>query len=159
MSKKHAKTVESSRGPISDLLQTLSIAAEAAAYNNFGNHITKYARNPLGNLEAFIQLDLEIYRNIKRLLRPGVPEHDNGQARSLILRYLQDFNDTAYNAILSKTNGTNPEAVKKLSSNPLALYQAFWRFENYIKKLLGHSAEELEAELRGESRSLWAYQQ
>ena len=140
-------------------LQNLSVAAEAKAYSNLDNHTRKYAQSPRGKIEAFIQLDLQIYQNIKRLLRPGVPEHDNGQARSLILRYLQDFNDTAYNALLSKRNETNAEAVRKLSGNPLAIYRAFWRFENYIKKLLRHSEEELEAELRGKSRSSWAYQQ
>ena len=129
--------------------QMLSVAAEAKALNSLDDHIRKYARSPNGNLEAFIQLDLQMYQNINKLLRPGVPQHKNGQARSLILRYLQDFNDTTYNSL---RNGTNAdEAVIKLSGSPLAVYRAFSRFENYIKKLLRHATEDLGAELGGKS--------
>ena len=49
-------------------------------------------------------------------------------------RYLQDFNETAYNSISDTSNGTaQNEAVSKLAWNPLAIFRTFWRFENYVK--------------------------
>ena len=48
-------------------------------------------------------------------------------------RYLQDFNESAYNSI--ELNSSNLDSkVAELSSNPLAVYRTYWRFLNFIRK-------------------------
>ena len=113
----------------------MSVAKEAQVYNLGDPDVRKYAQSPSTHLEAFIQLDLDIYQNLQRLFPPGVEQVDNDLTQSLVLGYLQDFKETAYNDV------TDAEAAKELSGNPLAVYRAFWRFENYIKKSLKHSAK------------------
>ena len=98
----------------------------------------KYAQAPSSNLQALLQLEWKIFQKFKRILPPLMTQSGKlGQAQSLLIRYLKDFNETAYNSILLKTSGTDTnEAVSQLSWNPLAVYRTFWRFENYIKEFL-----------------------
>ena len=134
----------------------MSIAEEAATYNKEYEEdprIRKYAQSPRDNLEALLQLDLEIYQNIKRLLPPRIAQVGSDQARSLILSYLQDLNQNPYSAILLNTSTHVAEVVGKLSRNPLAVYRTFRRFENYIKKLLRLPDKDL-ADLQGKLESV-----
>ena len=133
-------------------LQLLSVAEEAESiYNKVEYEIRKYSHIPSSHFKAFIQLDWEIYNNVNRLSPTSMVQTKDGQAETLIRKYLQDFKDTAYDAMLLKKNGTNAGTVTKLSGNPLVVYRTFWRFENYVKQLLRLPADDF-AELRGTSR-------
>ena len=117
-------------------MQPLSVTREANMYNKVEIQVRKYAHSPRSNLEASVQLDWEIYQNVKRIFRPSTADgsSNNGHVELLIFRYLQDWNETLYNARLWKATGA--ETVITLARNPLGVYLTFWRFENYIKKLL-----------------------
>ena len=75
---------------------------------------------------------------------PQTLQSKDTETREQILRYVEDFNEAAYNLVLH-ANTTEMEAVTKLAGNPLAPYRTFWRVENYVKKWL---TEELEGEPR-----------
>ena len=112
-------------------------------------HVRKYAQSPSTSLKALLQLDWEIYQNLNRMIPTRIAHNE---AESLIQMYLQDFNETAYKTLLSQRNETEvAEAVSNLSGNPLAVYRAFWRFENCIKKLLRLPAQDFGGDLRGKT--------
>ena len=95
--------------------------------------IRKFAHSPSANLKAFLQLDLEIHEKFQRALHLS---SSNKAQHPLISKYFQDFEET-WSKLLLETNGsTRAETVRKLSRDPLGVYRAFWRFENYVKKLL-----------------------
>ena len=65
-----------------------------------------------------------------------VAHQENLHLQPALARYLEDFNETAYNSV-SQAHHVDVEAtVDKLAGNPLAAYRAFWRFENFIKPWL-----------------------
>ena len=114
----------------------MNVAQEAAAFGKVDLRIKKYAPAPIGSLKALLQLEIAIYQAATRLFPPrtallGV---NLRPAESLVLDFLQDFNETSTQTIgLSQTQ--EAEGMKKLLGNQLAIYRTLWRFENYIKKI------------------------
>ena len=110
----------------------MAVAEEAQAYGQEDIQVHKYAPSPNGHLEAFLRLDLQIYQNATQLIRPSL---NPSPAESLVFSYLHDFKESgSYFSQLLRFNGA--EKDRKLLGNPLVIYRAFWRFENYINKLL-----------------------
>ena len=109
----------------------------------------KYAVNPKSKLEALFHLDLEIYKNVVRLFPPKLCANPS-PAESLVLSYLQDFQETFGDNIL-KSGAHDAEIVSNLIRNQLAIYRTLWRFENYIQKIAKLSVANGGTALRGRS--------
>ena len=116
---------------------------ESGVYTKDELLVRKYALSPISNLKAFLQLDLEIYRKVMRLFPASVAFGLNTSvAESLVSSYLQDFQEAAKNYVdLLRTN--EAEFFSHVLRNQLAIYRTFWRFENYIKKIVRLTAEQL----------------
>ena len=56
---------------------------------------------------------------------------------------METFNERAYKPIMTTKNATvNKELVSRLAENPLAIYRAIFRLENFVKKWILDSRED-----------------
>ena len=82
-----------------------------------------------------------MYKTVIRLFPPTTALSTNpGEAELLVLRYVQDFQETvAKNSLILGTS--DADVVRNALKNQLATYRTIWRFENYIKEIARVPAE------------------
>ena len=136
---------------ISLLIVAVVVASYLASSKSSKSHndrlVPKYAVYPTSKLEALFRLDLEIYKNVVRLFPPKLGANPI-PAESLVLNYLQDFQETVGDFFKSGAN--EAEIIGKAVRNQLAIYRTLWRFENYIKEITRLPAEDIGTAFKGE---------